>query len=210
MDGLFRFYDTFFYDLGRSVYTFPTDAIKLALLGSTYTPNPSYGVWGGLLTFAAGDVIYSSAYQCFFVASVGGMTGLGAPIFNADVGSTTVDGSVEWTSVGLAPPSAHAVLADVVADEITGTGYTAGGTAITCTHEITGRRAALGVSEAVWPNSTITAKYAVLYKSGTVGLVVNPLIGYMLLDGSGGVVADNAGDFRVRFADARVYALAGF
>src|SRR3990172_9731476 len=210
MAGLFRFYDNFFYGLGRSRFNFATpDTLKLALLTSAYAPNTGYGSRGGMLNYVRGDVIYETAYTCFFVCTTPGQSALGAPTFNTSPAATTADGTVIWTSCGLAPPSAHAVLADVVASEFSGAGYTAGGATCSYTHTLTGRRTTLGVSESVWPGSSITAKYGVLYKVGIVDSVTDPLIGYILLDTAGVDLSSTSGDFRVRFGNNIAYELAG-
>lgn len=210
MSGLFRFYDPFFHNLGGGVFTFPSDSLKMVLLNSTYTPCSSFGTRDGLLNYTAGDVIFSAAYNCYFVASVGGLSALGSPLFDVTPGAATEDGSVTWVSCGLAPPSAHAVLADIVAHEIVATGYTPGGATVSYSHTLEGRRAVLAVAEANWPGSTITAKYGALHKVGTAGGKVNPLVGYVLLDSAGGVMSGTAGDFRVRFGNGKVYTLGGW
>lgn len=211
MAGLFRFYDPFFYNLGESVFDLSADTLKLALLSDTYIPCPTYGARAGLLNYAQGDVVFETAYNCFFVCSVGGLSSLGAPLFEVTPGAETVDGAVTWVSCGLAPPSAHEVLADVSGSEITGAGYTAGGATASHTHTLAGRRAVLTVPEVLWSASTITAKYGVLYKSGTVGSLTNPLVGYILLDSTNGFsLNDDNGAFLGRFGNDLVYKLGGW
>jgi len=210
MAGLFRFYDDFFYGLGRSRFNFATpDTLKVALLDNTYIPNSGYGTRGGLLNYARGDVIYEAAYVCYFVCTTAGLSALGAPVFSTTPGATTADGTVVWTSCGLAPPSNHDVLADVVASEVTGTGYSAGGATCSYTHTIVGRRTTLGMSPILWTSSTISAKYAVLYKSGTVDAVTDPLIGYVLLNTDGTSMSTSSGTFRVKFGNDIAYEMAG-
>ena len=200
MGGLVRFYDNYFLNLGKGVFDLTADTLKVTLLNDTYIPNTGYGTRGGLLNYAAGDVIWSATYGCFFAASVAGTSALGAPTFDITPGASTVDGTVTWVSCGLAPPSSHAVFADVSGSEVTGTGYSAGGTTATATYALSGAKASLGVSESIWTGSIITAKYAVLYKSGTVGALTDPIICYVLLDTAGSSVSSTGGDFRVRFA----------
>lgn len=45
-----------------------------------------------------------------------------------------------------------------------GNGYTTGGTAITCSVTYSGATATFDATDATWPASTITARYAVVYK----------------------------------------------
>lgn len=208
MAGIFRFYDNFFYGLGRGRFNFATDTIKLALLDASYVPSAAYGTRDSLFTYARGDTVYSATYNCFFVVTTAGTTAVGAPPMNDAIGATTLDGTVVWTSVGLAQPSTHAVLADTTG-EVTGTGYSAGGATVSLTHTLTGRRAQLGTPVVVWPGSTVTAKYAVLYKVGTVDSVTDPLIGYVLLQTDGTTISSTSGDFRVAFGTEIVYQLGG-
>lgn len=67
---------------------------------------------------------------------------------------------------------------DDVTNEITGTGYSAGGATLgskTVTQDDTNNYAVFDAADATWSNSTITARYAVVYKStGTAG--TSPLI----------------------------------
>jgi len=54
-----------------------------------------------------------------------------------------------------------------VTNEVTGTGYTAGGQAIvpTFSKDTTNHKEAITFPQVTWPSSTITARYAVYYKS---------------------------------------------
>jgi len=57
---------------------------------------------------------------------------------------------------------------DDVTNEVSGTGYSAGGTALankTVTADTTNDRAVLDADDTSWATATITARYAVLYKS---------------------------------------------
>lgn len=57
---------------------------------------------------------------------------------------------------------------DDVTNEVVGTGYSAGGSALankTVTQDNTNNRAAFDADDLTWGSSTITARYAVLYKS---------------------------------------------
>lgn len=70
---------------------------------------------------------------------------------------------------------------DDVTDEITGTGYTAGGATlagVTLTYDSTNNRAVLAADDVVWTGATFTAHYAVVYQStGVAG--TSRLIGYI-------------------------------
>lgn len=54
-----------------------------------------------------------------------------------------------------------------VTNEVTGTGYSAGGQAlgtVTVTYDSANNRAVFDAADAVWASSTITARYAVIYR----------------------------------------------
>lgn len=81
----------------------------------------------------------------------------------------------------------QAVFSDISASEVTGTGYTAGGATLASqavTQDNTNDRAMFDAADTSWASSTITARYAVIYKSTGTGST-SPLIGYItFLDGS--------------------------
>ena len=69
-----------------------------------------------------------------------------------------------------------------VTNEVTGTGYTAGGAALTgVTISYTGGTNVLKIDAdpTSWPGSTITARYAVIYDSTPGADATRPLIGYV-------------------------------
>lgn len=77
---------------------------------------------------------------------------------------------------------AHNYFDDVVAYEVTGTGYTAGGATLanktnsynTSTNVIT-----LDADDVTWSSSTITARYAVVYDATPSTNATKPLVGYV-------------------------------
>lgn len=76
---------------------------------------------------------------------------------------------------------AHNYLDDVVADEVSGTGYTAGGatlTTATLTYTAGTNVFKLDGDDVSWPSSTITARYAVVYDSSPGTDATRPLICY--------------------------------
>lgn len=76
---------------------------------------------------------------------------------------------------------AHVNFSDVSANEVSGTGYAAGGASLankTVTQDNTGNAGVFDADDVSWPGSTITARYGILYKStGTPS--TSPLIGYI-------------------------------
>lgn len=66
--------------------------------------------------------------------------------------------------------------------EVSGTGYTAGGTTLgnkTLTYTAATNQLTLKADNAQWPNSTITARYAVIYDDSPATDNAKPLLGYI-------------------------------
>ena len=73
----------------------------------------------------------------------------------------------------------HTFFSDIT-NEVTGTGYSAGGAtlgSVVVTQDNTNDLAYFDAADTVWTTSTITARYAILYKS-TGTAATSPLIGY--------------------------------
>ena len=71
---------------------------------------------------------------------------------------------------------------DVVANEVSGTGYTAGGatlTSKTVTYDSGSNVIVLDAADAVWAASTITARYAVIYDDSGATNAQKVLVGYI-------------------------------
>lgn len=104
--------------------------------------------------------------------------------------STTAARRVDWVTdtikVALATSSytpnqdTHDFFDDVT-NEVTGTGYTAGGVTLgskSTSFDATSNETRLIAADAVWTGATITARFAVVYKStGTAS--TSPLLGYV-------------------------------
>lgn len=76
----------------------------------------------------------------------------------------------------------HDYLDDVVANEVTGTGYTAGGATLASkaiTYDSATNVVILDADDVTWSSSTITARYAVVYDSSPGTNATRPLIGYV-------------------------------
>ena len=77
---------------------------------------------------------------------------------------------------------AHDYWDDVSANEVTGTGYTAGGAALatkTITYTGATNVIKLDADDTSWTSSTITARYAVIYDASPVADSAKPLLGYV-------------------------------
>lgn len=90
----------------------------------------------------------------------------------------------------------HQTKADVTG-EVTGTGYTAGGAALTnkiITYDPATNATILDADDVVWPNATITAKYAVIYNDNGATDADKLLLGYVDF---GQDVSSTNGDFKI-------------
>jgi hypothetical protein len=74
---------------------------------------------------------------------------------------------------------------DDVTNEVTGTGYTAGGVALTgvsVTYNSTGNKVEISWTDPTWSTSTITARTAVIYKSRGGASSADELLAYVTND----------------------------
>jgi hypothetical protein len=77
---------------------------------------------------------------------------------------------------------AHNYYDDVVANEVSGTGYTAGGNTLankTNSYNSATNVIVLDADDTTWSSSTITARYAVVYDASPATNATRPLIGYV-------------------------------
>lgn len=76
----------------------------------------------------------------------------------------------------------HDYLDDVVGNQVSGTGYTAGGVSLTGktnTYDAATNTIVLDAADVTWPNSTVTARYAVIYNNSGASNATKPLIAYV-------------------------------
>lgn len=76
----------------------------------------------------------------------------------------------------------HDYLDDVVSNEVTGTGYTAGGATLaskTITYDGANNVTVLDAADVTWASSTITARYAVIYDDAGATNSQKALLGYV-------------------------------
>ena len=76
----------------------------------------------------------------------------------------------------------HDYFDDVVANEVSGTGYTAGGNTLaskTITYDGATNKVVLDAADTTWSSSTITARYAVVYDASPATNATRPIIGYV-------------------------------
>lgn len=103
----------------------------------------------------------------------------------------------------------HAYKSDVTS-EVTGTGYTAGGQALaskTATYDAATNVTILDAADVTWANSTITARYAVIYDDAGATDAAKVLLGYVdfgsdqsSTNGNFALTWDATGIFRITVA----------
>jgi len=94
------------------------------------------------------------------------------------------------------PDAGQTVLADLTS-EASGTGYTAGGvTLANVTWTTVDTTAVLDADDPSWTDASVTARYAVIYKSGEANGLTNPLVCLLDFGEDKGVTA---GTFTVTF-----------
>ena len=86
-----------------------------------------------------------------------------------------------------------------ITNEVTGTGYTAGGAtlgSVTWTYNSTTDTWTLDAADVVWGSSTITARYAIIYVDTAGASSTDPLIGYVDFESN---VSSTAGNFTIQW-----------
>jgi hypothetical protein len=99
----------------------------------------------------------------------------------------------------------HDYLDDVVANEVSGTGYTAGGQALaskTNAYDASTNTVKFDAADVTWSSSTITARYAVVYDDSPATSATKPLIAYFDFTTDR---ASSNGDFIVRWGTDGVF-----
>lgn len=127
----------------------------------------------------------------------------GVPIKNQYDGTAVVDWNTD-TIKGALTTSSYAPAQDTddffndVTNEITGTGYTAGGATLgscTATYDTTSNEIRLDAADTQWTSSSFTARNAVIYKStGTAS--TSPLVSYIDFGGDETV---SSGTFTIQY-----------
>lgn len=119
-------------------------------------------------------------------------------VWNKQVDWDTDDIRVMLVSSAYTPnQDTHDFLDDVTSYEVSGTGYTAGGLSLqnkSVTVDAANNVVVLDADDATWANSTITARYAVVYNNTGASAAAKPLISYLdLLSDQ----ASNSGNFTI-------------
>ena len=102
----------------------------------------------------------------------------------------------------------HSTWADMSADEVVGTGYTASGKLLTCTVNRSALVVTFDCDDQSWAASTITAKYAVIVKdadaNGTIAST-DAFLAYCDLETGGGSLSTTAGTFAITINASGVF-----
>ncbi len=100
------------------------------------------------------------------------------------------------------------IWADVSANEVSGTGYTAGGknlTTVVVSNSVT--QGIVSADDLAWSTLTATMRWAILYRSGTYSTVTDPLIAAILLNDTPADVGVTAVDFTLRWSGGNILLL---
>lgn len=101
----------------------------------------------------------------------------------------------------------HAYFSDIT-NEVTGTGYTAGGATLgskTVTYTAGTNTQAFDAADTAWTTATITARYAIIYDATPGTAATDPLIGYVDF---GADVTSTAGTFTIVWDAAGLFSIA--
>jgi len=126
--------------------------------------------------------------------------------FNKEVDWDTDTIKVMLLSSAYTPnQDSHDYLDDVVANEVTGTGYTSGGAALTsktATYDAATNTVKFDAADVTWAGSTITARYAVVYDDSGATNAQKALIAYFDFTTDR---ASSNGDFVIRWGADGVF-----
>jgi hypothetical protein len=125
---------------------------------------------------------------------------LAKAVFNKELDWDSDDVKVMLVSSSYVPnQDTHDYLDDVNTYEVTGTGYTAGGQSLaskTASYDAPSNTLVLDAADVTWANSTITARYAVVYNNTPSTAATKPLVGYIDLISD---QASNNGNFVIEW-----------
>ena len=111
-----------------------------------------------------------------------------------DLNSDTIKVALVSSSYTFA--ATHTVWADASANEVSNSGYTAGGATLSVTYNRSSNVLTFDATDTAWTasGSSLVSRRAVIYKSGTANSRVNPLIASILLDNTPADVTVTAGN----------------
>lgn len=131
--------------------------------------------------------------------------------FKKHIGDGTFDMDADTFKCALftssyTPDATDEVFADL-SSEASGTGYTAGGaTLANVTWTLSGGTVKFDADDPSWTDTSVTARYAVVYKSGTANSLTNPLVCLLDLGADKGIVG--GGTFTITLSSSGILSLA--
>lgn len=108
--------------------------------------------------------------------------------------------------------TAHSILADLTNQHANANGYTTGGVTVAATWVESAGTVTFDTADAIWTASggSIVARFAVIYGSGTLNGLVNPVLAVCLLDTApADVTATDTNTFTVQMAAGGLLQLSG-
>lgn len=111
------------------------------------------------------------------------------------------------TSLYVPNQDTHVYKSSVTNEVANGNGYTTGGatlTSVTVSYNATTNTITIDAADVVWSNSTITARYAVIYDSTTGVDGTSPLIGYVDF---GEDISSNASNYAISWDSAGIFTI---
>jgi hypothetical protein len=172
--------DKFRLHLAMKIHDLEDSTYKLALVTSAATSSEDE--WATSTDYEVGDVVVPTTRNGHrYICTTAG-TSVSEPAWPTTEGAS-IGSSPEWTEYG-GDMCAHDLWADFSGSEAaTGDGYTTGGeTLASKTLPQTYRDVYWDAADVTWTGLTKTFRFAVLYLSGTVDGIVNPVVGYALCD----------------------------
>lgn len=118
--------------------------------------------------------------------------------------------AVLLTSAYTPAPNTHATYADISGSEATGTGYTAGGQALTGVSDTAANgTVTVTATGPAWANSTITAKYVAFVYRAAAGTAASTdkLVSFADLNAGGGSISSTNGPFTVPMNPTGIFTL---
>lgn len=140
----------------------------------------------------------SIVYNSFFDDLAKGSIDADTDTFKCMLVNATYDAIADETK-----KDSHLKRSAVTSNEISGTGYTAGGTAcaVSVTKDTANNRVDIGLGAVSWPSATITAEGAVVYKSRGGADTADELVAYIDF---GGPIISTAGTFSLSASIIRI------
>ena len=183
--------------------------LKLALLTSAYHPVKA---WLPATAYSVGDYAQPTTPNShYYVCTVAGTSDAAEPVSWPTDGSTVSDNDVTWDDTGTTLPISGGgddIFSDVSANEIVGVGYSAGGQQLNgVALNVQADETKLTADPVEWLNSTIVARWAILYQDATINGVVKPLIAAILLDDTPADVDSDNATFSYAWSNCGVYTM---